>query len=390
MNQSRRRALLFLFAALLLFGCAKSPGAHPAPSSTVEARSTEVPVPTDMPAPEPPKEDIRIFLYGEWHSDPVCIERELALWGEHYAGGMRHLFIETSYFTAAYLNLWMATDSDEILDKLCQEWRETLAYSEDTLRFFRVIKEQYPETVFHGIDVGHQYSSTGQRYLSYLESIGQENSEAYALTKENIDQRIECGYRGTKSEAEGDAYREQCMAKNFMREYDKLNGENVMGIFGAAHATTSEQLESAYAPGTVTMAMMLEDRYGAQIRSTNLSREAYAAFVPETVVINGRKYDAECYGKYDFDGKYGYLYWEFRRIKDAYADLVDCPTTGETFRYSDFPAPVETGQVYALDIAYTDGTLTRMFFRTDGTEQFEDGYFKYLLMPEIDVGSPEA
>ena len=370
MNRSRRNILLFLFAAVLLFGCAKSPDPQPASA--------------------PPKQDVKICLYGEWHADPVCTARELELWGEHYAEGVRHLFIEASYFGAEYLNLWMRAEDDEILEQLYRDWGNALAHSEETLRFYRSIKEQYPETVFHGIDVGHQYSTTGQRYLGYLESAGLRDSEAYTLTKENINQRIEFNYRGLKNETEGDAYREQCMAENFIREYDKLNGERIVGIFGAAHATTSDQLEGAYAPGTVTMAMMLEDRYGVQIRSINLSQEAYRSFVTETVIVNGKEYDAECYGKYDFGGKYGYLYWEFRRVKDAYADLKDCPTTGETFRYSDFPLPIETGQVYALDTAYTDGTVTRQFFRTDGTELFDDGYFKYLLMQEIDVGSPEA
>ena len=32
-----------------------------------------------------------------------------------------------------------------------------------------------------------------------------------------------------------DVYRENKMAENFIREFDRLTGENVMGIYGGAH-----------------------------------------------------------------------------------------------------------------------------------------------------------
>ena len=85
---------------------------------------------------------------------------------------MRHLFVELSHYTAQWLNLWMDAEDDEILEQLHQDWESTLSSGAETLDFYRTIKEQCPETVFHGTDVGHQYDSTGARYQDYLEERG--------------------------------------------------------------------------------------------------------------------------------------------------------------------------------------------------------------------------
>jgi hypothetical protein len=38
------------------------------------------------------------------------------------------------------------------------------------------IKNNYPETIFHGTDVSHQYETIGQFYLDYLVTNGLENT----------------------------------------------------------------------------------------------------------------------------------------------------------------------------------------------------------------------
>ena len=80
--------------------------------------------------------------------------------------------MELSHYTAQWLNLWMDAEDDEILEQLHQDWESTLSSGAETLDFYRTIKEQCPETVFHGTDVGHQYDSTGARYQDYLEERG--------------------------------------------------------------------------------------------------------------------------------------------------------------------------------------------------------------------------
>lgn len=200
-----------VLALLMLAGCAGKP-------------VQESPVATDEGIPAG-----QIYLYGEIHGIAAIEEYEAERWKECYERGMRHLFVELSHYTAQWLNLWMDAEDDEILEQLHQDWESTLSSGAETLDFYRTIKEQCPETVFHGTDVGHQYDSTGARYQDYLEERGLADTEDYRLTLEAIQQGKTFAERGS------DIYRENRMAENFIREFDALDGESVMGIYGAAH-----------------------------------------------------------------------------------------------------------------------------------------------------------
>ena len=107
----------------------------------------------------------QLYLYGEFHANDELLQRELALWKDYYAGGMRDLFVELPYYTAQYLNRWMQADNDRILMEVYADWKGSASYHQNVLDFYRGIKAACPETVFHGTDVGHQYNSTGYRYL---------------------------------------------------------------------------------------------------------------------------------------------------------------------------------------------------------------------------------
>ena len=121
----------------------------------------------------------QIFLYGEEHAVGRILEREFELWSSYYQEGIRDLFVELPYYTAEYMNIWMQADNDEILDALYQDWAGTAIYSEEVLDFYKRIKRECPETVFHGTDVGHQYNTIGERFLKYLKENGQEGSKVY-------------------------------------------------------------------------------------------------------------------------------------------------------------------------------------------------------------------
>lgn len=101
---------------------------------------------------------------------------------------MRDLFVEFPYTDAQFLNLWMQADDDELLDLQFKDWGGTEGGTEVEKNFLKQIKEQYPETVFHGTDVGHTWESTGPRYLAYLEANGQKDSEEYRRAQENMEQ----------------------------------------------------------------------------------------------------------------------------------------------------------------------------------------------------------
>ena len=204
-----------------------------------------------------------IYLYGEKHADDECLEKELEIWGKFYAAGARHLFIEYPYYEAEFLNLWMYEDSDDILDKMYDDWKGTQAHSKNVLDFWHRIKQDYPETVFHGVDVGHQYDTIGKRYMAYLREKGLKESEAYVYAREIIVQGTTFYTRKHRDMA----YRENCMVENFIREYDGIVGETVMGIFGTAHV---DIVALGYLSSNVWMAKLLAEHYGEVLHYENL------------------------------------------------------------------------------------------------------------------------
>jgi len=204
----------------------------------------------------------KIYLYGERHGVTQILDRELELWGVHYKkNNMRDLFVELPYYSAAYLNLWMRSDNDDILNALYADWAGTEIGVPQTKVFYQKIKSEYPDTVFHGTDVGHQYRTTGARYLKYLEDHGQKKSEQYSMVQRVIAQ-------GKKYYQKSDpAYRENMMSENFILEFDKLIDKDVMGIYGAAHTDAAAM---NYISQTVpSMAGQLKSRYGAAVNSEN-------------------------------------------------------------------------------------------------------------------------
>lgn len=157
-----------------------------------------------------------IYLYGESHGVDKILDKEFELWYEYYHNqDMRHLFVELPYYTAEFLNIWMQSNNNDLLDALYSDWAGTACYNPKVKEFYEKIKSQCPETIFHGTDVGHQYDTTGERFLKYLQSNNLEESEEHLLTKEAIEQGKY--YYGHSD----DVYRENMMVENFTREFDK-------------------------------------------------------------------------------------------------------------------------------------------------------------------------
>lgn len=154
-----------------------------------------------------------IYLYGEEHSKQSILDKELSIWGEYYEKGMRDLFVEFPYTDAQFLNLWMQADDDELLDLQFKDWGGTEGGTEVEKNFLKQIKEQYPETVFHGTDVGHTWESTGPRYLAYLEANGQKDSEEYRRAQENMEQGKRYYEIKATDEASSVRYREDRMVE---------------------------------------------------------------------------------------------------------------------------------------------------------------------------------
>ncbi len=205
-----------------------------------------------------------IYLYGEKHGKEKIINKEFKAWQMHYKNGMRHLFLETPYYTAQYLNLWMKENDDTKLNEIYSDWEGTAAHNINHYEFYKKIKELCPETIFHGTDIGHQYFSTGKRYLTYLEKNEIKETGEYLITKDTIKQ----GMYYYESDYD-EIYRENKMVENFIRELSKINNENIMGIYGAAH-TKINKLD--YTRSIPCMANQLNSIFTDQIKSINLSK----------------------------------------------------------------------------------------------------------------------
>lgn len=303
-----------------------------------------------------------IFLYGEKHASEDILEKEFELWSSYYQNeGMRDLFIELPYYTAEYMNLWMKSDDDDILDSLYQDWAGTAIHSQEVIHFYKQMKKECPETVFHGTDVGHQYDTTGKRFLEYLASIGQQQSEQYRLSQENIEQGQYYDQHSDK------AYRENTMAENFVREFDRLKGADVMGIYGSAH-TNIEAMD--YETNSVPcMANQLHKRYGNALHTEDLTLLAHnqEPYRTDIIKIGEKEYAARYFGKQDLSAIFPeYQCREFWRLENAYDDFKDNPKTGDVLPYHNYPMEIETGQIFVIDYTKADGSIQRTYYRSDG------------------------
>lgn len=300
----------------------------------------------------------QIYLYGEAHDNTSIMEQQLELWNIYYQNyGIRDLFIEWSYAQAEFLNLWMQSDSDEILEQLYQDFEGTLAHSRQVMDFYKQIKQECPETIFHGTDIAFQYDKTEKRFMEYLESNGQKGSEQYHLAQEASEQGQY--YR----QYSDDTYRENKLAENFIREYEKLKGASVMGIYGSAHAQTDAM---EFMAGEVPcMANQLYQKYQDALYSEDLS----ASYTVDTLQIQDKRYTALYYGKENMAAySPDYQYREIWRLEDAYEDFKDHPNTYDALPYNQYPLiEIEPGQVFVIDLTEADGSVTRRFYRSDGT-----------------------
>lgn len=53
-------------------------------------------------------------------------------------------------------------------------------------------------------------------------------------------------------------------------------------------------------------------------------------------------------------------------MENAYSDFIDQQKAGDYLPYSNYPMQIETGQVFVIDYAMTDGSLLRKYYRSDG------------------------
>jgi hypothetical protein len=302
----------------------------------------------------------KILLLGESHGQPDFMAKELEIWGDLYTNqDYRHFFVEMPYYSAEFLNLWMQAEDDSLLLALYDDTEGTAGNVPATLDFYRAIKAQFPETIFHGTDVGHQFHTTGERYLDYLAQEDLADSHQWELTVENIEQ-------GKEHYSQQDfVYREIKMTENFIRAFNSLEDQSIMGVYGSAH--TSLKPEAAHAP-VPPMAYELKKIYGDQletveIRSFLLDKDPIRT---DRVIIGGIEYEASYFGRQSLVGFRDFVHRDYWRVEGAFDALKDNPKTGEYLPADNYVFSLQPEEVYLLEYEFTDGSKERKVFRNDG------------------------
>lgn len=306
-----------------------------------------------------------IYLYGEQHGVKKITDKELALWRTYYTKGLRHLFLELPYYTAEYLNMWLREKDNTILEEVFNDWKGTAFHNQHTYHFFMQIKELCPQTVFHGTDVGHQYGTTGERFLRFLESKQQQNIPAYLRAQESIQQGI-AYYNGGNAKAM--AYRENMMVQNFIYELTQIQNDDIMGIYGSAHTDTAALDSTGAVP---CMANQLKSIYGNNLNTEDLSPLAkdIEPIRIDTITVAHTHYRAYYYGKQDLTGFKDFAYREFWQLDGAYQALKNSGKTGDWLPQSNYPMKVEANQVYVIDYTKTDNSKMRLYYISEGKMQ---------------------
>jgi hypothetical protein len=166
-----------------------------------------------------------------------------------------------------------------------EDLRGTLAYHHSFLDFYRYIKKNCPETIFHATDVGHQYKNTGKWYREMLEAEGKQDTEEYRLVIENIEQG-----RAHKELKQGaiDHIRERCMWENFIREYEAIGCQPIMGIYGSYHTKPGGTIPC----GDPRMATAITNRYGDAVEIISLTEQFnYRGREYGKILLVGEKHD---------------------------------------------------------------------------------------------------
>jgi len=306
----------------------------------------------------------QIFLYGENHGVIRILDKQLEIWSDYYHNqNMRHMFIEFPYFFAEFLNVWMQSDNDDILYELYNDWVDGAPWIRNYIEFFRAIKDKFPETIFHGVDVSFAHDPTGIRFLQYLKDNDMQYTERYLLTLKAIEQ-------GKYHEDSGfcHTFRVTSMAENFIRAFDRLGDQNVMGTFGNAHVTLGYRVVGL--PDIPTLADRLRERYGDSSVHTTALAWLTMKIDPirvDTISINNIDYEASYFGTH-FDIYRDVVAESVWRLENAYDDFSGKPTYNYWRPLDTYPMVIEINQVIMVDSTLTDGSIRRSFYRSSAGE----------------------
>ncbi len=315
------------------------------------------------------------YLFGEIHGSEIVNIKELEIWKNFYNCGLRHLFLEIPYFEAQFLNLWIKSEDDSVLDKLWIDNKGTAGNSVFDREFFIKIKISCPKTVFHGTDIGHAYNTTGKRYLESVLP----DSEEYRLALENIEQGRKYYEAWQKNSDENyiEAKREKEMEKNFIREFDSVNGD-IVGFYGEAHVFSEET-------GTFgieeNMCSKIKNHYAEKaLFISELIKNKINPLYKTKIFLNGKNYDVSCFGDVytPFDKDCEYI--RFFKIENPENDFSKFSEKENYIPEALYPVSINNGDVFVIDSLKNGEKFLRQIFVCNG---FSKEYGK--ITTEIDL-----
>ena len=88
----------------------------------------------------------------------------------------------------------------------------------------------------------------------------------------------------------------------------------------------------------------------------------------DKITVNGKEYEASYFGEVDISSwaPNDYATRGFWRLENAYNDFKDKATTDDVLPYNNYPMGIDEGQVFVIDYTKKDGSVERMYYRSDG------------------------
>lgn len=115
---------------------------------------------------------------------------------------------------------------------------------------------------------------------------------------------------------------------------------------------------SSTASSTASSAASSEAASSVAASEAASSEAAAASVVSESLEVNGKTYDADCYGEFTLSNGDTMKLW---KLNGAYDDLSALPMKGMV---EEFPIEAEENTVYVADVT-ANGETTRQYLRAD-------------------------
>ena len=315
----------------------------------------------------PTKEQGQIFLFGEYHNDEQINKEEYSIWSTYYTNyGFRHLLIERNVFTAEIVNAYMKAEDSRAWDELIYNIFANGGKRVFKYLFIKNIKKNFPETIFHGIDIASRdqnFRNPETFIKNFMKQYGLDSSYLPILRK-CVEDSVTY-YDWDKNDEEGKyRFREAAMTENIINTINNLSDFNIVGFFGGAHINKFGFNYSNYED--TVMANKIDEIYGENLYTEDLRLTLEAEKI--NVTIGNDKFNSFKFSNISiYYGGQNYaadLY--VLRDRNAYSKFKDKPMISKSFYWGNLKSAYEStpNEVYVIEF-YVNSRIERKYFRRD-------------------------